>query len=148
MLNFEAPIQDDRLAKTVLRNLSFGRISPERITDILSFIPRKQFTKDPIGRFVWSADQDPLTWQNYRISLNESTRSADEISSYEYINALVDIVNRQRAVNHENAVRELGATFGFRKINANVRDIIEVAIKRGLKNDRFVLIEGEYRPIT
>ena len=148
VLNFEAPIQDDRLAKTVLRNLSFGRISPERITDILSFIPRKQFTKDPIGRFVWSADQDPLTWQNYRISLNESTRSADEISSYEYINALVDIVNRQRAVNHENAVRELGATFGFRKINANVRDIIEVAIKRGLKNDRFVLIEGEYRPIT
>lgn len=148
VLNFEAPIQDDRLAKTVLRNLSFGRISPERITDILSFIPRKQFTKDPIGRFVWSADQDPLTWQNYRISLNESTRTADEISSNEYINALVDIVNRQRSVNHENAVRELGATFGFRKINANVRDAIESSIKRGLKNARFALIEGEYRPIA
>lgn len=147
-LQVEGPIEENRLAKLVCKSLNFGRISPERIKQVLSLIPKKQFTKDAVGSFVWAADQDPNTWRNYRTSVNELTRGAQEISSHEFINALEDMVTNQHAVSHENAVREIATVFGFRKLNENARASIESAFKIAIKKGRAQLVEGEYRPIA
>ena len=62
VLHAEAPVEAERLGKIVCRCLNFGRISPERVAQVLSFVPKAQITNDAIGRFVWHADQDPATW--------------------------------------------------------------------------------------
>ena len=147
-LQVEGPIEENRLAKLVCKSLNFGRISPERVKQVLSLIPKKQFTKDAVGSIVWAADQDPLTWRSYRTSVNELTRGAQEISSHEFINALEDMVTNQHAVSHENAVREIATVFGFRKLNENARASIESAFKIAIKKGRAQLVEGEYRPIA
>ena len=51
------------------------------------------------------------------------------------------------AVSIENAVRELAATFGFRKLNANVRTLIEKVLARAVKDGKVSLGDGEYSPV-
>ena len=109
----------------VCKALNFGRVSPDRVAQVLSLVPKKQFSKDIVGRFIWHESVDPNQWTYYRTSIGESVRSSDEISYTEYANALVDLVKNHMAVSIENAVRELAATFGFQKLNANVRALIE-----------------------
>ena len=146
-LIIEGPIESERLAKTVCKALNFGRVSPDRVAQVLSLVPKKQFSKDIVGKFVWHESVDPNQWIYYRTSIGESVRSSDEISYTEYANALVDLVKNHMAVSIENAVRELAATFGFRKLNANVRALIEKVLARAVKDGKVSLVDGEYRPV-
>jgi hypothetical protein len=143
----EGPIESERLAKMVCKALNFGRVSPDRIKQVLSFVPKKQITKDIVGRFVWHESLDPDQWKFYRTSIDESVRSSDEISYTEYVNALIHMIENHLAVSSENTVRELAATFGFRKLNANVRTLIEKVLARAVKDGKVLLIDGEYRSI-
>jgi hypothetical protein len=131
----------------VCKALNFGRVSPDRIKQVLSFVPKKQITKDIVGRFVWHESLDPDQWKFYRTSIGESVRSSDEISYTEYVNALIHMIENHLAVSSENTVRELAATFGFRKVNANVRTLIEKVLARAVKDGKVLLTDGEYRPV-
>jgi hypothetical protein len=135
VLHAEAPVEAERLGKIVCRCLNFGRISPDRVAQVLSFVPKSQITKDKIGRFVWHADQDPATWSQYRTSSGEADRKSHEIPVAEYTNALVDLVSKDPPIPRADAVRTVAAFFGFQKlarlIAANLETAVSAAIKAG-----------------
>jgi hypothetical protein len=145
VLTLEAPIEAQRFAKMVCNCLSFGRVSPDRVKEVLGFIPASQKTNDPIGSFIWHANQNSSTWQDYRVSLGTITREPDEISVLEYGNALVDITTRVRSISHEEAVREAARLFGFQRLTTKCRDSIEEAFRQSVASGRIQINEGEYR---
>jgi hypothetical protein len=145
ILETEAPIEEERLAKTVCRILNFSRVPSERVQQVLSLIPQTQFTTDPIGRFVWKQTQDHMNWTLYRTSLAGAVRASDEISCLEYFNALDDMVKRLHSVSHNDAVREIAAVFGFKTLTSKTRIPIEIAIEKAVKDKLIALSDGEYR---
>ena len=82
----------------------------------------------------------------YRTSLGESSRTHDEISSQEYANALIDIVQRAHSFGYEDAIKAVAEIFGFKRVTAAARTSIEVSFKKAIKDKRIQLIDKEFRP--
>ena len=146
ILAAEAPIQSDRFAKIVCNSLGYSRVVPDRISQVLSLVPKKQIKKDLLGLFVWNSTDDPQNWLKYRTSLGESSRTHDEISSQEYANALIDIVQRAHSFGYEDAIKAVAEIFGFKRVTAAARTSIEVSFKKAIKDKRIQLIDKEFRP--
>lgn len=144
ILSAEAPIQSDRFAKFVCKSLGYGRIVPDRINQVLSLVPKKQIKKDLLGLFVWNSTDDPQNWLKYRTSLGESSRNHEEISSREYVNALIDIVQRAHSFGYEDAIKAVAEIFGFKRVTLDVRTSISLSFKNGIKEKRIQLIDGEF----
>jgi hypothetical protein len=54
ILNMEAPIEMERFGKLVCNSLGYGRVVPDRLYQVLSFVPKKQIVGDAIGSFIWN----------------------------------------------------------------------------------------------
>lgn len=146
ILAAEAPIQSDRFAKIVCNSLGYSRVVPDRINQVLSLVPKKQIKKDLLGLFVWNSTDDPQSWSKYRTSLGESSRTHEEISSQEYANALIDIVQRAHSFGYEDAIKAVAEIFGFKRVTAATRTSIESSFKKAVKDKRIQLIDKEFRP--
>lgn len=138
VLDVEAPIEVNRLGKAVCRGFGFNRVTPARIEQIISLVPKNQIKKDAIGRFAWKSKAEWETWTRYRTSVGEMARSAEEISVFEYGNALVDFVERAHSLDYEEAIRELANAFGFQRVSAQIKSAIEAAIRATVKAGRLV----------
>jgi hypothetical protein len=145
VLAVEGPIEQTRLAKHVVKSMGLARVVPARIEEVLALIPDNQFVSDAVGTFVWPVGFDPSNWLGYRTSLGEIVRSANEISAREYANALSDIVENVRSIEVESAVKEIAVFFGFKRLTAQSREVIERALGQAVRDGRVTLSDGEYR---
>ena len=132
ILEVESPIQIDRLLSLLAGLFGLARIKKARRDSMIVAVPEQLIHKDPIGEFVWSSPNDWETWDRFRLGTANSSRSAAEICSIEYRNALVEFLRRQRVLSHEDAVRELALAFGFTRVGPNVRAAIEQSIVEAL----------------
>jgi hypothetical protein len=132
ILEVESPIQIDRLLSLLAGLFSLERIKKARRDSMIVAVPEQLIHKDPIGEFVWSSPNEWETWDRFRLGTANSSRSAAEICSIEYRNALVEFLRRQRVLSHEDAVRELATAFGFSRLGPNVRAAIEQSIVEAL----------------
>jgi hypothetical protein len=147
ILNTEAPIEWERFGKLVCNSLGYGRVVPDRLYQVLSFIPKKQIVEDAIGSFVWNRYQNEKSWITYRTSINEAARDHNEICVSEYANALVDVVHRSHSIGREEALKSISEIFGFKRITAQIRNSIEEGMKRAVRQRRVVIVDDEYRPV-
>jgi hypothetical protein len=147
ILNTEAPIEWERFGKLVCNSLGYGRVVPDRLYQVLSFIPKKQIVEDAIGSFVWNRYQNEKSWSTYRTSINEAARDHNEICVSEYANALVDVVHRSHSIGREEALKSISEIFGFKRITAQIRNSIEQGMKRAVRQRRVVIVDDEYRPV-
>jgi hypothetical protein len=147
ILNTEAPIEWERFGKLVCNSLGYGRVVPDRLYQVLSFIPKKQIVEDAIGSFVWNRYQNEKSWITYRTSINEAARDHNEICVSEYANALVDVVHRSHSIGREEALKSISEIFGFKRITAQIRNSIELGMKKAVRQRRVVIVDGEYRPV-
>ena len=147
ILNTEAPIEWQRFGKLVCNSLGYGRVVPDRLYQVLSFIPKKQIVEDANGSFVWSRNQNEKSWSTYRTSVEGATRDHNEICVSEYANALVDIVYRSHSIGREEALKSISEIFGFKRITAQIRNSIELGMKKAVRQRRVVIVDGEYRPV-
>jgi hypothetical protein len=145
VLEVEAPIAELRLAKIVAGLFGLDRVREVRSTAILKLVPKTQRTKDSIGTFVWAEQGQWLDWQRFRITRGGAIRTAQEIPAIEYRNALVDFLGRVRELDHETAIKELAAAFGFERVGVNVRDALEQALKQAVKHGVVQIAGGLYR---
>ena len=148
ILYMEAPIEMERFGKLVCNSLGYGRVVPDRLYQVLSFVPKKQIVGDAIGSFIWNKDQNEKSWSLYRTSINEAVRNHNEICVSEYANALVDIVHRSHSFGREDALKSIAEIFGFKRITAPIRVSIEQGMKKAVRQRRVVIVDDEYRPGT
>jgi hypothetical protein len=145
VLAAEAPIEVERFGKMVYRAFDFGRVNADRIEQVLSLVQKGQVKKDVVGRFVWRTPGEWETWTRYRTASAPAPRTVEEIPAVEWANALLDFVRRSRSMRHDDALKELGLAFGFLRVSAQMRSLIEKAMKEAVKAGRLVLEDGAYR---
>lgn len=150
VIEVEAPIQRERLARLVASAFSLGRVNEERKRSIYRVVPT-EYVRDSDRDFYWPLDTDPHNWRNVRATGGTGSRVLDEVSLFEIGNAMVVIVERAGGIEAEELKREALAMFGGRRktpaIGARLDEALRLAVdQRILKlSDSGLVSLGEPR---
>jgi hypothetical protein len=142
VLEVEAPIEANRFARAVCRAFDFGRMTPDRSEQIVGLVPEGLVHTDVVGRFIWREERQWENWTRYRTSNGDpskkpfETRKPEEVSAFEYQNALVDFVQRSHSMTQDDLVVELARCFGTRRVydptKLMIRTVLDDAVQKGL----------------
>lgn len=99
-------------------------------------------TADGANKFYWRADQIPEEYDIYRTEDNAgSKRSMDDISSYEIINAIKEVLDEQISLTKKDLVRETAKKFGFSRLGGVIENTVLAAVETAKK--RNILAEDD-----
>lgn len=146
ILTKEAPISRKALMRRVLAAWSISRAGSrvEIVFDEALSTVAKQETKDGRNLFYWRPDQDPEVYNGYRVEDPQGNkRSMDDISSYEILNAVVEVLTEQVGLSREDLIRETAKKFGFSRMGNVIETAISGAIDRGEALGRLEIKEGD-----
>jgi hypothetical protein len=146
ILDREAPMSRKALMRKVLSGWGISRSGSrvESVFDLASDKLEKQETKDLDNVFYWKTAQNPDTYTGYRVEdQNGNKRSMDDISSYEILNAIVEVLKEQVSLTKTDLIRETAKKFGFSRLG-NVIDVtVQNAIEQGVKRNLIVVSDGD-----
>ncbi|MBQ7265228.1 MAG: DUF3320 domain-containing protein [Firmicutes bacterium] len=142
IIDVEAPISQKALYKKVLSAWDISRLGSRveaRLDKLMSQVQTRT-TMDGAGKFYWRVDQIPEEYSIYRTDDNTNgKRSMDDISSYEIINAIKEVLKEQICLSKKDLVRETAKKFGYSRsggiIDNTVTAAIETAKKRGILSE-------------
>jgi len=144
ILSKEAPISKEMLIRRVLAAWSVTRIG-SRIDAYFNKLFSQMSLKFTVSgkRFYWFENQDPETYQFYRVSVNDSDkRDASDIPPEEISNAIREILENQISLNRNDLIREASHIFGFSRIGGIVETSMVAGIEKAVQRG-FAKIEGD-----
>lgn len=140
IVDTEAPIHAERLAKLVGNAFGLKRVQKDRVKSIMHQMSRSDVVKDKDG-FVWPKNVDPQRWLLYRIC-GEGVRSFDEVSPVEMANAIVAVLKEKGSMELELLRYSVMNAFGRRKVSKTVLDHFKKGMTQGLEFGRIVETAG------
>jgi len=144
ILSKEAPISKEMLIRRVLAAWSVTRIG-SRIDAYFNKLFSQMSIKFTVSGkcFYWFENQDPETYQFYRVPVNDSDkRDASDIPPEEVSNAIREILDNQISLNRIDLIREAAHIFGYSRIGGNVESSMQVGIEKAVQRG-FAKIEGD-----
>lgn len=133
ILETEAPIREDVLARQVARTHGFSRTGAKLRQRILDLVGDAVATEETTGRFLWNAD-GPLSTVPFRYADNEEERrSVDEIS----ISELLGLIQASpHFLGEADPAIAYARELGLARLAQSARERLEEAISRAkLAND-------------
>ncbi|NVN00143.1 DUF3320 domain-containing protein [Arthrobacter sp. SDTb3-6] len=119
IVDAEAPIHIERLAKLVGYAFGLKRVGKDRVKSIVHQVGKSSVFRDDFG-FVWPENVEPQKWLLYR-SCAEGERDFDEVSPIELANAIVaELTGKGDAALDDLRYAVLNA-FGRKKVTKNSR---------------------------
>lgn len=131
IIEAEAPIQADRLAKLVAGCFGLGRVNEDRRRSILQLVPR-EYGRSNGERFYWPAGVDPETWRIVRRPPEGSNRPLDEVSLAEIGNAMVVVTEQAGGIAPDELKRDALNMFGGKRITVTIGSRLDEALQRSL----------------
>jgi SpoU rRNA methylase family enzyme len=131
VIEAEAPIQGERLAKLVASGFGLGRVNEDRRRSILQLVPREYGRQGGEG-FYWPAGVDPESWRLVRRPREGVSRPLDEISLVEIGNAMLVVAEQAGGISPEELKRDALNLFGGKRITPAIGSRLEDALKGAL----------------
>lgn len=131
IVDAEAPIHRDRLAKLVAGAFGLGRVNDDRRRAIQRIVPAEYRRKDD-AEFYWPVDVDPASWKLLRQPKSGVTRVLDEISLIEIGNAMVIAAEQAGGVEREEINRQALTLLGGKRVTQAIGARLEAALQRAL----------------
>ncbi|MCB9409353.1 DUF3320 domain-containing protein [Mycolicibacterium sp.] len=131
VIETEAPVQQDRLAKLVAGAFGLNRVSEDRRRAIQRAVPR-EFRRGDDDEFYWPTNVDPQSWRLVRRPTAGASRPLEEVSLIEIGNALLIVAEESGGSAKDELKREALALFGGRRLTAAVSDRLDEAIDRAV----------------
>ena len=132
VIQAEAPISEGLLMKRVIQSYGITRAGSriqkhlECIIDQLDLLT----TTSDDRRFYWRADQDPASYDRFRVALNEEDRrDARDIPVQEATAALCQVLNDQISMGREDLIRETAKAMGYARLGTAVTALVTSAIE-------------------
>jgi very-short-patch-repair endonuclease len=124
VVNHEAPVSLSLATRRVCNLWGFERVSPRAQERISQLVPSAEvrMTNGRGGVFLWRPDQEPQSYQGFRVSgeAGDTIRAPEELPLEEIANAAAEILQRQISVPAEDLARETGRLFGFARFGTKV----------------------------
>lgn len=138
----EAPVSRKLLMKKVLNawSITRGGSKVESIfIDALNTIPIN-ITTDEDRTFIWKKDQLPEQYKIYRVDSAETNkRSIDDISSYEILNAVTEVLCEQISLSETDLIKETAKKFGYSRTGGVIEITVKFAIQKGISLGRLIV---------
>ncbi|WP_301120926.1 DUF3320 domain-containing protein [Mycolicibacterium fortuitum] len=131
IVDAEAPIHRDRLAKLVAGAFGLGRVNDDRRRAIQRIVPAEYRRKDDAD-FYWPVDVDPASWKLLRQPKSGVTRVLDEVSLIEIGNAMIIVAEQTGGVEREEIKREALTLLGGKRVTQAIGARLEAALQRSL----------------
>jgi hypothetical protein len=148
VIQAEAPVSENLLIKRVVQSYGITRTG-SRIQKYMDGILASMdllTTSSEDRRFYWRADQDPTTYDQYRLSVNdEDRRDAKDIPVQEAAAALCRVLYEQVSMGREDLIREAAKAMGFARLGTAVTALLTDAIAYAGANNRITTdTNGKY----
>lgn len=144
ILQKEAPISKTLLCRRILQAWSISRLG-SRIDAYFDLLFKQMNISHTQGRqkFYWNINQNPASFNKYRVSdMDSHRRDALDISPEEVSNAVHEVLENNISLSKTDLIRESAKLFGYTRIGGNVElsmvDGIMKAAERG-----FAIIDDE-----
>jgi hypothetical protein len=135
VIEAEAPIHKDKLARVVAGAFCLSRVSEDRKHAIQRVVPLEH-RHEGDGEFYWPRGVDPAAWRTVRSPYNGVNRSFEEISLVEVGNAMLIVAEQTGGILGDELKREALNLFGGRRrtqaINARLDRALDRAVSEGL----------------
>lgn len=145
VLVVEAPISESMLMKRVLQSLGIARAGSRiqaHTADLLRRI-QVQTTVQNDQRFYWGDGQDPIAYQEFRVS-NAGIRDAKDVPVQEVANAVYQVLNEQIGLPREDLIRETAKLLGYARSGSVVVAMAEGGIQFALSTGKISEGQGGY----
>ena len=140
----EAPIEKQRLFNIVRQSFGIGRSGHQ-----IQHHNERMLKKLPIQQtsfcdrdFIWTSEQDPMSYNQYRPNDETTTRQINEMPYEEILSAIREHLLHGRSENKDLLVREASSKLGFNRLGNIVRSTIEAAIDKALEEGTLITIGG------
>lgn len=140
IVDAEAPIQIERLAKLVGYAFGLSRVQSERVKKINYQVKNSAVLVDS-DNFVWPENVDRERWLLYR-SCAEGQRRIEQISPVELANATVDLLDKNGAKASDLLRREILASFGRSKTSKQAEAHLDKGIMQARAFERITEVDG------
>jgi hypothetical protein len=127
VVQYEGPIERDRLARTVAGAFGLNRVAAGRVRDIVRLIP-PSILSDEDGTFFWPQQLTPNAWTGFRRSSDYAARPIEEIALREIGNAMVALCSVAAGLPHDELLRESLRIFGGRRVTTAIGARLNAAI--------------------
>jgi len=145
ILEKEAPISHKLLMRKVLSCWNISR-SGSRVEGVfLGALDgvAKQSIKEGETLFYWKPSQNPMDYKGYRVEDQfGEKRSMEDVSSYEILNAILEVLTEQISLSQKDLVRETAKKFGFSRMGNVIETAVNGAINLGLEKEKISLAEN------
>ena len=145
IIEFEGPIELDRLCKTAAGCFGLDRVRSSRLSSLQRLVPIQPVRQPQLGAFVWPTDLDPASWRRYRLTSDVSERPLDEVAPQEIANAMADFARRGGSIGMEELVDRVKAAFGISRLGAANRERIEKTLEWAVGEGLLVLTADRIR---
>lgn len=136
-IEFEGPIEIDRLLRLVHNRFGAQRVSNGRKQLMIKYLPKHyRVTRFGSTRFYWPSHLGPDTWRGFRRSQGSSDRKFDEIAPEEIANAIL-AARRQGRARDIDEVHQVARDLGYGRVTENIKSIIDRAVSSALLDGRF-----------
>lgn len=136
IIEIEAPISFELLLKKTLRAFDISRSSAQTIEATERAIKKVSTRSNRQNgvKFYWKEDQDPETYNLYRIDGNsEDKRSMTDICQEELKNAICKTIQEKGPLLKDDIVKETIRTMGFARSGVALNDAVDRGLKYGRK---------------
>jgi hypothetical protein len=135
----EAPVSKSLLIRRVVQSYGITRAGSriQRHLDNIMDAMKLKTTQQGEQVFVWTADQDPESYNCYRPALTEEDRrDAREIPVQEAAAAVCQVLEDQISLNQEDLIRESAKLLGYSRLGTAVTAVFTEAVRYSAEKGR------------
>jgi hypothetical protein len=133
VIEAEAPIHKDKLAKVVAGAFRLSRVSDDRKRAIQRLVP-SEHRLDGDKAFYWPPGVDLAAWRIVRSPDNGASRPLEEVSPVEIGNAMLIVAEDTGGIVVDELKREALNMFGGRRLTPAISDRLDQALNRALND--------------
>ncbi len=142
----EAPVSKRTLMKKTFAEWGVSRTTPrmeEAFNRAIEGISCKT-TRDRDMIFYWRMDQDPDTYDTYRVPASPGTeRQAEDICSQEIRSAMKEILEMQVCLSREDLIKAAAKCFGYTRMGTTIDNVFSYALDAGIESGVFKDTDGK-----
>jgi len=142
VIDVEAPVQLERLARIVAKRFGLSRIRQSRLDEIIGLVPDDLCVETPFGVYAWRGEEEYQTWGDFRPTPPEVDRKLTEIAPEEIVNAFIAIIAEAGVIERLELVGITATVFGMNRVTAQARAHLDAVLQWAIDQED-VVASGE-----
>jgi len=139
IVEWEGPVQIDRLIRLALNCFGFSRVGSDRAAAVAPLVPSERCIAGPADTFVWPGGVNVDTWRGYRTTQHPGDRAFGDICPEEIGNAMLHVLSvAPEPLTEAELFRRSMTALGYSRLTDGIRSDMDQALARAVRTGRVI----------